>query len=122
MLSTPEPLPMDATPTPVLIPARLGTVVLLGRLLQQLESRPRGVSAAQYRALVRRLAEALEALPADADTQSALRRLMDLWPALAEVYENLHYRHAGLLRAPVDAAARAELAAREAIERAATRR
>ncbi len=113
---------MNATPTPVLIPARLATVVLLGRLLQQLESRPRGVSAAQYRTLVQRLAEALDALPADDDTRSALRRLMDLWPALAEVYENLHYRHAGLLHSPVDAAARAELAAREAIERAAARR
>lgn len=113
---------MNATPTPVLIPARLGTVALLGRLLQQLESRPRGVSAEQYRVLVRRLGEALDALPADDDTQSALRALMNLWPALGEVYENLRYRHAGLLRAPVDAAARAELAAREAIERAAARR
>ena len=113
---------MNATPTPLLIPPRLGTVALLGRLLQQLEARPGGVSAQQYRTLVQRLAEALQALPGDDDTRSALHKLLDLWPALAEVYENLHYVHAGLLRSPVDAAARAELAAREAIERAAGRR
>jgi hypothetical protein len=60
-------------------------------------------------------------VPADDESQRALRALMTALPALAEVYENLHYEHAGLCRTPLVAAACAEVAARDAIARAAAR-
>jgi hypothetical protein len=114
--------PSTNDPNPVLvIPARLGTVALLGRLLQRLEQQPRRVTAQQYRAVAQRLAQALADVPADDESQRALRALMTALPALAEVYENLHYEHAGLCRTPLVAAACAEVAARDAIARAAAR-
>ena len=49
---------------------------------------------------------------------AALARLLDHYPAAAEVYENLQYAHAGLCRSGLDAAMAAELRAKEAIDRA----
>lgn len=103
------------------VAARLGTVALLGRLLQRLEQQPRGFSAEQYRAVAQRLAQALAEVPGDRETRRALQALMAAMPAVAEVYENLHYGHAGLCREPLMAAARAEVATRELIARVAAR-
>ena len=47
--------------------------------------------------------------------------VLDAHPAASQVYENLHYGHAGLCRSPLEWALGAELRAREAIERAARR-
>lgn len=101
--------------------ARLGTVALLGRLLQGLEQRPRGFAAEQYRAVAQRLAQALAEVPGDPESRRALQALMAAMPAVAEVYENLHYGHAGLCREPLMAAARAEVATRELIARLSAR-
>jgi hypothetical protein len=106
----------------LVIPARLGSVALLARLLQRLEQQPQCVAPEQYRAVAQRLAQVLADVPTDDESQRALRALMDAMPVLAEVYENLHYERAGLCCAPLVAAARAEVAARAAIARAAAAR
>lgn len=97
------------------IPSHLQVVLVLARLLQRLEHRPRGVSAGQYRDVATRLAQALDEVPAD----RTLQAILDAYPAAAEVYENLHYRHAGLCRSPLELAFGTEMAARDAIGRAA---
>lgn len=101
----------------VTLPARLTVVFTLARLLQRLENNPLGVDAAQYRKVARRLAQTLDEVPAD----EALSLLLRAHPAAAEVYENLHYEHAGLCRAPLDVAVEAETATRELIQRASGR-
>lgn len=98
-----------------LIPSHLQVVLVLARLLQRLESRPRGVSADQYRDVAGRLAHALGEVPAD----RTLQAILDAYPAAAELYENLNYRHAGLCRSPLELALGTEMAAREAIGKAA---
>jgi len=60
---------------------------------------------------VEHLGEVLQSVPRDA----ALDAVLEASPATAELYENLHYEHAGLCRSPLDAAMNAELAARTAI-------
>ncbi|MEW6704029.1 MAG: hypothetical protein AB1430_04180 [Pseudomonadota bacterium] len=98
---------------PVAIPASLTVVAALAQLLQRLELSREPVSADQYRSVVRRLADALhEAAPGE-----ALEALLNAFPAAAELYENLNYQHAGLCRAPLEAALNAELAARQWIAR-----
>jgi len=44
--------------------------------------------------------------------------VLDSFPAVAELYENLHYEHAGLCRSVLETSLAAELAARAAIESA----
>lgn len=72
------------------------------------------VGAAQYRSVVRHLADELSELPHG----EALTALLDACPAAAQLYENLQYQHAGLCRSPLNAALDAELAARKIIEQA----
>lgn len=101
----------------VTLPARLTVVFTLARLLQRLENNPLGVDAQQYRKVAHRLSQTLHEVPAD----EALSLLLRAHPAAAEVYENLHYEHAGLCRAPLDVAVQAETAARALLHRAARR-
>lgn len=92
---------------------RIQTTMALAQLLERVERQPGVLSAGQYRALVRQLAGLLaKDLPAAA-REAILRRS----PAAAQLYENLHYPVAGLSRSPLEAATRAELAARELLER-----
>lgn len=88
-------------------------VLTLARLLERLEQVP--VDAGQYQVVVARLSAALQ----DAAPDAALRTVLDTHPAAAELYENLHYRHAGLCRSPLDAALSAERDAVAAITKAA---
>ena len=97
------------------LPSRLTVVLVLARLLERLERDPRGVSPDPYREVVGRLQQALESVPADA----ALQALLGAFPAAAELYENLNYRHAGLCLSPLDVSLGAEMAARDLIQRAA---
>lgn len=87
---------------------------LLAQLGDRLDGSPVPVDAAQYRAVMSRLAEALAALPPG----PALSALLEAHPAAAELYENLNYQHAGLCRSPLDAALAAETRAAELIQRA----
>jgi hypothetical protein len=103
---------MNATPSQAL-PRHLAVVLTLAHVLQKMEGSTQ-VSAQQYRSVVQRLSEALSTVPADA----ALQAVLDAHPAAAELYENLQYEHAGLCRSPLEWSMRAELRAKDAIQRA----
>lgn len=92
----------------------MAVIVLLAQLLQRLEQSREPMSAQQYRSVAQHLAREFEGVPMDAP----LEKLLAAFPAAAQVYENATYEHAGLSRAPLDAAVAAELAAREAIAKA----
>jgi hypothetical protein len=89
-------------------------VLMLASLLERLERIPGPVVPRQYRWVAQRLAEELQRTPDD----ERLRAMLQSLPAAAEVWENLHYAHAGLCRQDLDAALAAETAARQALERA----
>jgi hypothetical protein len=88
-------------------------VLMLASLLERLERTPGPIVARQYRWVAQRLAEELQRSPLDERIEAMLTSL----PAAAEVWENLHYAHAGLCRRDLDAAMAAETAARLAIAR-----
>lgn len=88
------------------------TAVVVSRLLERLDASREPVDAHQYRTVATRLAELLGESGVDWEP------LLAQSAAAATLYENLHYAHAGLCRAPLAQAAAAELAALEAIERA----
>jgi hypothetical protein len=104
---------MNAT-QPQVIPDHLKVVLTLAHVLQRLELSSERVGADQYRSVVSHLSGELETLPVNAELQAVLAA----YPAAAELYENLNYRHAGLCRSPLDSALSAELKARQVIERA----
>jgi hypothetical protein len=89
-------------------------LVMLARMLERLDRSAVAVDPQQYRGVVEHLAELLLSVPHDA----ALEAVLAASPATAELYENLQYQHAGLCRAPLEAALNAELAARAAIDAA----
>lgn len=92
-------------------------LVALVQVLRRLERSGAAFDADQYRSLVGQIQAELRQHPGDA----TLDALLGGAPELAELYENLHYGHAGLCRSPLDAAVRAEQAARQAIAAAARR-
>lgn len=98
--------------TPFLTPHK--NLVVLARLLDRLERSSQPIDAEQFRAVASRLATELEALPRDA----ALDAVLEKFPVVAETYENLNYRHAGLCRSALEPSLAAEQAARSAIESA----
>ncbi|WP_209540633.1 hypothetical protein [Variovorax sp. 1615] len=92
----------------------LSVTHVLAQLLERLEHSKVPVGAEQYRSVVAHLVHEFEDVESGAD----LSRLLDAYPAAAEVYENLNYQHAGLCRSALDASLAAETRAREAIARA----
>jgi hypothetical protein len=97
--------------SPVTLHRNLAT---LGRMLERLETSGRAVNADQFRTLVDRVTAELQSAPHDAGLEAVLAH----FPAVAQVYENLNYQHAGLCRSPLESALAAELAARAAIDKA----
>jgi hypothetical protein len=96
--------------TTIQVPASLQPLAAMGLLLERLERMPRSTaSAAQYR----EVALKSQVLLAEAEPGPALDALLGVMPALAELYENLHYDHAGLCRHALEPASAAELATRE---------
>jgi len=94
--------------------AELKNVIALAQLLERLEGDPTRAGAGQYQLLVRRLSSALQQV----EPGAALQAVLSAHPATAELYENLHYAHAGLCRSPLGAAIQSEQAATGAIGRA----
>lgn len=92
----------------------LTVTFLLAQLLERLERSTEPVGAEQYRSVVLHLVEEFSDAPSDSDFSA----LLDAYPSAAELYENLNYRYAGLCRSPLEAALKAELQARQAIDRA----
>ena len=87
---------------------------MLASLLERLEHSAVPVGPDQYRSIVSHLRAELADVSGDGDLSLLLAR----FPATAELYENLHYEHAGLCRSELEAATRAELAAQRAIAQA----
>jgi DNA-binding protein H-NS len=102
------------TSQPVRLPARLQTLAAMAALLERLENRRTSASADQYRRVAQQINTLLEAAGPGDD----LDMLLALAPATAALYENQQYAHAGLCRAPLEAALNAELAATAAIDKA----
>jgi hypothetical protein len=99
------------------IRTRLETLVPLAHLLECVETGVASASADGYRHLVLRLQAALsEDIPAD-----VLQVLLSAYPAAGQVFENLHYEHSGLSRAPLERSVSSELLARQVLARAARR-
>ncbi|HWI81288.1 hypothetical protein [Ramlibacter sp.] len=90
------------------------TLVMLARVLERLERSTQPVDPEQFRSVVARVSAELASTPHDA----GLDAVLDTFPSVAELYENLNYTHAGLCRSALDPALAAELAARAAIEAA----
>ena len=95
------------TPTPTLN----RTLVTLAQVLHRLEFGGRPVDPDQYRSVIRHLAAELDSQPRDAGLEAVLNAA----PSVAELYENLHYEHAGLCRSPLEASVEAEKMARDVI-------
>jgi hypothetical protein len=103
---------MDATNAPT-VKSKLETLVALARLLEKVDHSTQALAADQYRSLIERVKALLaDDLPAD-----ALNAIVAHFPATAELYENLNYAHAGLVRAPLEQAVEAERLALQAIAR-----
>jgi hypothetical protein len=107
---------MSATPTrraSIDLPRALQPLAATALLLEKLDRLPREASAGQYRAVVQRAAALLDA----AEPGPALERLLEVMPALAELWENRHYASSGLCRSPLESAMAAELATTALIKR-----
>ncbi|MDO5692842.1 MAG: hypothetical protein Q4G70_10235 [Pseudomonadota bacterium] len=91
------------------------TALVLAQLLERLDASRDAVDPHQYRAVALRLRDELR------DPDVCWDPLLEHSPAAAALYENLHYGDAGLCRSPLDAAMRAEMAARDAIAAARAR-
>lgn len=89
-------------------------LVVLARVLDRLERSIERVDPEQYRSVVAHLSVELLATPRDA----GLAAVLETFPSVAELYENLNYEHAGLCRSALEPALQAELSARAAIESA----
>ena len=111
---TPHMKAMKATNTPV-AKSDLAVTQVLAHLLERLDQSRVPVGAEQYRSVVMHLVEEFR----DVESGPGLGQLLDHYPAAAELYENLNYQHAGLCRSGLDASLAAEIAARDAIARAA---
>lgn len=94
---------------PDLIAARV-----LAALLERLDQSAVAVDPQQYQSVVQRLSDTLHEL----DGNQALEPILDGSLSAAELYENLHYQHAGLCRTPLDSALSAEQLARQWISQA----
>ena len=103
----------EAAPPPAPISGAFRTAITLAELLQRVEASTTTIGPSQYRALVLHLGQLLGSLPPG----DGLQQLLATFPAAAEIYENLHYSHAGLCRAPLDQSLNSELAARQLIEK-----
>lgn len=86
-------------------------LVLLAQILERLEQGGRAIDADQYRVLVSRIADELKTTPHDAGFDAILEN----FPTVSELYENLNYEHAGLCRSALEPGLAAEVAARAAI-------
>lgn len=111
---------MNATrsSTPKSPRAGLDIAERLAHLLERLDGSAVPVGADQYRSVVMHLVHEF----ADVEASPALGRLLDSYPAAAELYENVNYAHAGLCRTALDVSLAAEMRARDVIARAMRRK
>lgn len=103
----------DTPGTHIELPRALLELAALGSLLQRLETQPAGASPEQYQLVASQVRERLAA----AQPGPALQALLQALPATAELYENLHYDHAGLVLRALEPALAAERQARALLQR-----
>lgn len=94
------------------LPRHLTAIFMLARRLEQRESRMGRVDAELYRFEARCLTEELRGV---AEGDAGLQALLGVFPALAQLYENLHYARTGLSQSHTPAALAAKVQARKAI-------
>ncbi len=97
------------------VPERLRVLVTLAKLLERLEHSAVPVSADQYRSVAEHLVSEVSAVEHD----ETFDKLLAVFPAMSELYENAYYEHAGLCRSSLDASLVAELEAKKVLARAA---
>jgi len=102
---------MNATQQPRVLPERLAVAFTLAHLLQRLEGSATPVAPEQYKSVAARLSDELSRLTMDDD----LRAVLNTFPAAAELYENINYQHAGLVRAPLEASLASEMKAKDVL-------
>ena len=103
------------------VPSRLVPLASLARLLEKLDRSSEPVDAAQYRHVVQRLQALMSEALTEPDDVGALQAVLEVFPAAAELYENLHYAQAGLCRSPLERALQGETVARAVIEQVSRR-
>ena len=92
---------------------RIANLIAMTNLLERVDARPALIGAEQYRSLVRLVCSLLEQeLPDD-----VLRTVLRASPAVALLYENLHYDRSGLSQSQLDQAVSSELEMRGLLER-----
>ncbi len=94
---------------------QMSVVATLAALLERIEQSGVAPDARQYQELIQRLEHELATVESD----PMLPALLDAFPAMAEVYENMRYQHAGLCRSNLDVAMAAEIEVRQLLGRAA---
>jgi hypothetical protein len=102
---------MNATRTSSAHPS---VMLTLANLLERLEHSVEPVGAEQYRSVIRHLVQAFQS--AERDPEWA--HILNSYPATSELYENLHYAHAGLCRSALESSLHAELQAKAALNKA----
>ena len=105
---------MNATQTTPISRADTFVLRVLAALLQRLDDSAVTVDAEQYRSVVSRLANEMQAVASNHE----LAGILDAYPAAAELYENINYQHAGLCRSALDTALAAEQQAVAAVSQA----
>ncbi|MGH6647015.1 hypothetical protein [Aquabacterium sp.] len=101
-------------PSPTAGSAQLSIIETLAYALERVERGFSSVSPRQYQQLTARLSQALRTVGPGV----ALQPLLDSFPAMAELYENVNYERAGLCRSPLQASSDAEVMARTIVARA----
>lgn len=94
---------------------QVSVVAMLAALLERVDESGAAPDPLQYQQLVQRLGRELQTI----EGHPALPALLDTYPVLSDIYENLHYGQAGLCRSGLDAATQAELQAAIVLRRAA---
>jgi hypothetical protein len=105
-----------STITRIEVPPRLTVLLTLAQLLERLEHSSKPIHAEQYRSVVQHLVKELGSVEHD-DT---FRQLLNAFPAMSQLHENMNYDKAGLCRSPLSASLEAEAEARAALARAVT--
>ena len=95
------------------VPTALLPLVRYAQLLQALDGQGGAADPHQYRVLVQKMSAELQ----EHQAHEALPMLLDHFPAVGEIYENLQYAHAGLCRVPLEVSLTSELATRSLLER-----
>lgn len=99
-------------------PVGLEDLTRLAAVLVTVDRSGQRFDAGQYRGLVEQIKSVLKATPAGA----ALEAVLEAFPAIAVLYENLNYEHAGLCRSPLELSLASERQAVGAIAKAMKRR